>query len=423
LKTRLLVGFSVFGLIILSGYGIWLESKADKLTRYTPADTVLYLWLDLNDTQKHWAGTKLLNNLLSNVGLKNFDRHLLNRQIAEICWPQNKVLACGLIIKVNDSQKAIAEFDTIKTPYKKIGPQTFLVAKNPDWLKSYSRQNNLLVSAKLQKKPWTNSPITLYLSATKNLPNDLAKTLSLSLANQKSLRLCGQAQGASLIFSPDYIFRTDHLFPNTAPKNQVDIIINAKQPQKAFTPLYNQEVLNNLRAMLASAYNINPASSLWLKLANEPQTIIIGRNNDSENILTAHTFWWQVKNTDLNNEEKAELEKTFTTALARETPSIKTVSLTDGTTVAELFPDSSKVNRTEENNLINFQAADLRLSYENSNNKLTIYNSSTWLTDKNPLMPENYLFLRLPIIAPNFLNSSFRDFDILEYNSNRLYFY
>lgn len=432
-RTRLIVGFSVMIAICLLAVSIWFNSSSDRLARFLSDDIVIYVWLDRQELQKSWAGTKLIDRVLIENGAGEINKHLLSGQMAQVCLSPRGEIDCGLLLEVAEPQKMEEELQVIGLNYKKISKKVFAISHNSVWLEAINKKTHRLLAIRAQHLPWRDGEITLYLKAPQTASSQEAKALSLALGKKNSgVFLCGEANGSKLLLS-DKCFWLMNLKSNKDITNEelADLIISLDNParltdnwkyflsdKKSFDPAIAQR----LTQVLENYYSISGNSEFWKKLASAKQTLAVKKKeNNSDKLLRDYDIDWSLEIANLSTEDLAELEKTLYALLAQETPRETIVYLSDDTKVIELLPDQSQIRKETDSDWINIKTENgFQLSYKYKDGILRLTNNTTWSQN---VSATDYFYLKKELFPNLEIFNLISGFHSLSYQDNIIEIY
>lgn len=430
-RTRLIVGFSVVVAVCLLTVGIWFNSSSDRLARYLSDDAVIYLWLDRQELQKTWAGTKLIDRLLIENGAGEINKRLLSGQLAQVCLSPRGELDCGLLIETTESPKMEEELQTIGLAYKKLSKRVFAISPNPAWLETINKKSHRLLAIRAQHLPWRDGEITLYLKAPQKASSQEAKALALALAEKtRGVFLCGEAKGSKLLLSETCFWLTD-LKPTVANDKETDLFVSFDSPAgltddwKSFLSNKNSfdpAIAERLMQVLKNYYSIESSSELWKKIASAKQSLAVKKNEIvSDKLLKDYKLDWRLEIPNLSTEELAELEKTLYALLAQETPRETIVYLSDSTKVIELLPDASQIKKEIDSDWVNIKTDNgFQLSYKYKDGILRLTNNVSWGHGNEV---GEYFYLKKELFPNLEIFNLIADFQSLRYQNNIIEIY
>lgn len=432
-RTRLIVGFSIVTTFCLLIISVWFNSSSDRLARYLPSDTVTYLWLNQSKLQKNSAGIKIVDRVLIKNGVGEINKHLLSRQLAQVCLSPRGEINCGLLIEVIEPREMEKELQIIGVTYKKLSKKVFAISHDSLWLETINKKNRNFLAIRAQHLPWRDGEITLYLKAPNKALSQEAKTLSLVLRKKNSgVFLCGEASDSKLLLS-NKCFWLMNLKPNTNTKHDVlaDLIISLDNStklindwkfflknKKFFDPIITQRLIQ----IFENHYSINGNSELWKKISSAKQTLIIKKKeNDSNSFLKNYDISWNLEITDLSIDDLSELEKTLYALLAQEEPREAVVYLSDGTKVIELLPDESQIIKETNSDWVSVKTKNnFQLSYQYKNGILHLTNN---IDQKQDIIKTDYFYLTKELFPNLDIFHLISDFQSISYQNNIIEIY
>lgn len=433
-RARLIVGFSVAAALLFSVAAVSFALSADALAKYTPNETVFYVWMDADKLQLSWSGTKLIDRALQENGLSNIDKHLLGDQLAEACFSLEEKLACGLLLKVNDPKETERELSASGAAFKKLSRTVFAVSADPSWIDKASRRGSRILSVKLQKNPWRHGDITVYLKAPQSPKTQAAKILSLALGDNNEKIFCGESSGSKIILSQRCFWLSNLSAPPVKQglsRLQPDISLSLPRPQAIIDgwakSLKNSsgedgELLKRLEETLKNSYGLDTGSMFWLKVFDSPQVIAAKKTSAQSGFFSAYAFFWKISMGELSLEQKNELEESLMTILAGQTPRESSIYLTDGTRVTELVPDKSQITRQETSGTTEISSPDgSAFFYKTTGNSLIIANDEQWLEEGVAAeLEEKYFNISISSLPSNAVSRLLSDFQNIEYRGKSL---
>ncbi|OQA36352.1 MAG: hypothetical protein BWY53_00557 [Parcubacteria group bacterium ADurb.Bin326] len=432
-RTRLIVGFSVMTAICLLAISVWFNYSSDRLARYLSDDTVIYLWLDRQELQKSWAGTKLIDRVLIENGAGEINKHLLSGQLAQVCLSPRGELNCGLLLETAEPKKMEGELQVIGLTYKQLSKKVFAISHNSAWLEAINKKNHRLLAIRAQHLPWRAGEITLYLQAPQKASSQEAKALSLALANKKrGVFLCGEANGSKLLLSETCFWLTN-LKPITtnATDTTADLIISLDSPARltdnwrsflSNKNSFDPAIAERLMQVLKNYYSIESGSGLWKKIISAKQSLTVKKTEAaSDKILKDYDIDWSLEIGNLSTEELVELEKTLYALLAQETPRETIVYLSDDTKIIELLPDASQIKKEFDLDWVNIKTDNgFQLSYKYKDGILRLTNNTAW--DHSNGTGE-YFYLKKELFPNLEIFNLIADFQSLSYQNSLIEIY
>lgn len=433
--SRLLIILSIIFISCLLIITIFFNLSADHLVRYLPDDAVIYLWFNQKKLQKNWAGTKLINRLLSENGIEDIDQHLLSGQLAQVCFSPKGEIICGLLLETNNPQKLQNELAAKDINYKKLASKVLAVSSDKTWLTIIDKKNYHLLTIKLQPRLWRAGDLTLYLQHPSIISNQETKIISLILKNKKEIILCGETNNAQLLLTTKCLWLTN-LKPlnNNLPINNqsFDLIISAINLKTIITDWlisinkFDQNLVNRFLQVLNNYYFIDIKSELEKKIIAAKQIIISKKLTTSENdFLKQYNFFWQLELPDLSEEDLLRLEKIFSAILSQKNPKETTLYLNDGTKVIEILPNESQIKKEKNNDWTVLKTDnDFNLSYKYLNGVLSITNNyQRGDFSNNFLINDNFLYFKKDFYPKLKIFNLISDFNSLKYYNNFIEIY
>ena len=191
-RARRLVGISVVFVLVFFGGLIYLNlDYFDRLNRY--ADKNSYFYFHLNRERDNFYQLKIINNLLANYRLDDFNQHWLGKELAFIC--QSRQDDCALILTTKAPQQLSAYLAAKRIPYKQLASGDFAIASNATYLQKIKNHHNPILRQRYQSVLGKNSQLTLVISQPQTESN-AAKLLN--LAGVQRLKLFGHSDNQGL---------------------------------------------------------------------------------------------------------------------------------------------------------------------------------------------------------------------------------
>jgi len=413
---------------------VFFNLSADRLVRYLPDDTVIYLWLNQKELQKNWAGFKLINRLLSENGLEDLDQHLLSGQLAQVCFSPKGEIVCGLLLETNQLQKLQNELAAKDINYKKLASKVLAVSSDKTWLTIINKKNYHLLAIKLQPRLWRAGDLTLYLQQPSIISNQETKIISLIVKNKQEIILCGKTNNAQLLLTTKCWWLTNLKPLNNPPINNqsFDLIISVINLQAIITDWlisinnFDQNLTNRFLQVLNNYYFIDIKSDLEKKIITAKQNIILSKKlTTSENdFLKQYDFVWQLELPNLSEEDLLRLEKIFSAILAQKNPKETNIYLNDGTKVIELLPNESQIKKEKNNEWTTLKTEnDFNLSYKYLNGILSITNNYQRNDFSNILINDDFLYFKKDFFPKLKIFNLISDFNSLKYYNNFIEIY
>jgi|GEM_PF-1964934 len=335
LRTRLLAGLSVVLILTLLIAAAYYRFRCyDRLSCFTSPATAVYLHLDWRDLPENFYKIKLADAIFEPFGLADLDRHLIQRESAVICDEYRNELACGLIIQTDQIGKLQEYLAGRQLDFKKLNSNSLIISQNDAWLKTVKRSFNLFRYFRYQSAVGRFGALTLAFNQPELLNNEIGRTISLAGIGRFT-KLNGAVAASSLIFNAghwNFPFFQPAKVKNiaTAPAG-CDIFINSGNGIKA------EPLANHLERLIAGS------AAVETDFLIQPFAACLRRTGSTGNPLNDYG-WTLVYNQSVKPETEQKIEKILLNLAAKIQPRQKNLYLTDGTRVAELFPNNRNLS-------------------------------------------------------------------------------
>ncbi|MFA6594325.1 MAG: hypothetical protein WCT16_03655 [Candidatus Buchananbacteria bacterium] len=438
-RSRLLAGISVgvvFSLILINLLN-GLNSN-DKLAKFAGANTTFYLSVNLSSAEKSLAGLKVIDRLLADYQLTDFNRHWLKSNLGQVCLADNNNQSCFLLFDAAKSSKVRDYLVQKNIPYRRWGG-IFAVADNQEKLKSL-KTVWLFSPLKLQDKLNRPRDITVYLRPqTGNSPKTL-KITSLAITKRGGLAWHGKFSGSTINLTGD-----QHSFPlwswplisvGQPPQtdNDADFILILSEPAKFFRQWYktilsslpkDYRLQEKITAQLKKSYGFDLADQFWFQLISEPLTIIAkSRSATGTDLLNDYDLaLFLSAKSDLSVENAKKIETIMKKLVSRRQPQVKTIYLSDGTPVTELLSGGEPQESSSTDGKRVFANSDqsFTLFYSLQNGRLELGNNLLWRISPPPFN-NDYLKINLQTFR-TYVSPVLSDFNWLEAWGNKIKIY
>ncbi len=335
LRTRLLAGILVLAFIFVTvaavGFRLFLY---DPLAGYANSNTVFYLHLNLSAKGNYYE-TKILDTLLADFQLADFDRHQLKDELAVSC-DQAPTAHCALIFFAKNKKQTETYFKNKHLAYQTSGFNTFFVTNN-----STTSQTHL-------KKAW--SPWIYWQFHSGLLKDDLTlvlkqisrpRTFSQRLLTyfQPGIRLSGNINNQGIVLKPLSFtavkadWQSDYTNIN---QPQFDLLLNLPDTTK----------LNPLLLSYLNNVNTSQAGAALDILAQQPLTVAFNKIAATGNILNDYQIYLASTAT-LSSEQNSKITVVLQTIGAILQPLEKSLYLNDGSKITILSPNVALTGQTD----------------------------------------------------------------------------
>ncbi|MFA5124661.1 MAG: hypothetical protein WC473_02445 [Patescibacteria group bacterium] len=438
-RSRLLAGISVsfILLFILINLLNSLDSN-DKLAKFVRPNATFYLSLNLSSAEKSFSGLKIIDRLLADYQLTDFNRHWLKSNLGQVCLVDNNNQFCFLLFdakKISEVQDHLAQKNV---PYRRFG-KIFAIADNQEKLKSL-KTNSLLSPLKLHDKLNRPRDITVYLRPQTGNSPKMLKIISLAVTNQGGLSWHGKLSGSAIDLVGDQYSFPLLSWPITSSKqlpkdeNNADLIMVLSEPTKFWQEWYktvssslpkDYQFQEKITAQLKKSYGFDLTDPLWSQLTDEPLMVMAkSRPASGEDLL--NDYDWALflsAESTLSATDTEKIGSIMKKLVSRRQPQAKTIYLSDGTPVMELLSGGEPRESSTEDGKHFFTNSDQSfvLFYSAKNDGLEAGNNLSWQTSWM-LDDKDYLKINLQAFKI-YVGPILTDFNWLEAKGNRVIIY
>lgn len=406
-RTRLLAGISVLAIISFLIIVIFFRAFLyDPLALYASKNTFFYLHLNI-DSKGNYYQTKLIDSIINNFDLTDFDRHQFKNELAVVC-NQSINDNCYLIFFPRDKKIAEQYFQNKKILYQTPGFKTLIIP--------LTANNN-----KILKKSW--SPLVYWHYHSGLLKDDLTLVLNQinkpHTINQKllaflkpSLRLSGRINNRGIVLktlsftATKSDWESDYLDINNPP---TDILIN----------LINKSSLSPLLINYFNLISKNNAGSIISLLSDNGFTLYIQKNGNSNDLLNNYKILI-TSPAKPAGKDLAKIKATISEISGYLLPVEKNIYLNDGTKVTLLNPNNNINSEQTEQSYKSPIGNEKNIYLNTSASGITISNDPGF-QPKTSNSNNNYGLIRISSL-PNYnpIKQYLNEFSFLYFEENKI---